>query len=110
VDLFVTVGAQVALFKELGLYKEDEGRTHLGGHPPKVRKPKHIKKWINVFDPIDVLGFAVEGVFTGDKEGEVKDYAFDNEATILNAHAAYFSRPRFHDRLKARLQESGFGV
>src|ERR1051325_4312473 len=110
VDAFVTVGSQVGLFKELALYTEDSSASGAGASsgaaaPVKVPKPADIGIWINVFDPIDVLGFAAAGVFTG-----VSDFAFSNETSPLNAHTLYFFRPRFHQRLRARLAEVGLGT
>ncbi|HEV3456097.1 MAG TPA: hypothetical protein VHG32_06030 [Thermoanaerobaculia bacterium] len=109
VDAFVTVGSQVGLFKELALYTEDAAASRAGAAagtaaPARVPKPAGIGTWINVFDPIDVLGFAAAGVFT-----EVSDFAFSNETSPLDAHSLYFFRPRFHQRLRARLAAAGLG-
>jgi hypothetical protein len=102
VDAFVTVGSQVALFKELKLYVEDKG---MPGGAGLTTKPVNIGTWINVFDPLDVLGFAAEGVFAG-----VRDFAFATQASPLDAHSTYFIRPNFHARLRARLAEVGIGA
>jgi hypothetical protein len=103
VDAFVTVGSQVALFKELKLYVEDKGSSPVVSG--LISKPTNIGLWVNVFDPLDVLGFATEGVFAG-----VKDFAFATQASPLDAHSTYFIRPNFHERLRARLAEVGLGV
>ena len=108
VDALVTVGSQVGLFKELALFSEDLGAslnapTSASGHA-KVPKPGKVRVWINVFDPIDVLGFAAAGVFE-----DVDDFAFSNETSPLDAHSMYFFRPRFHQRLRVRLAEAGLG-
>jgi hypothetical protein len=105
VDLFVTVGSQVAVFKELGLYKEDESFQSSTTPRPRIAKPQNVGAWMNVFDPLDVLGFAVEAVYE-----DTKDFAYSNEATVLNAHTLYFLRPKFHQRLRARMAEIGFGT
>ena len=102
IDALITVGSQVALFKELRLYAEDKS--------PKVdagvaRKPDCVGTWLNVFDPLDVLGFAASGVFKG-----VHDFAFSTQASALDAHSTYFLRPTFHERLRERLVEVGIGV
>lgn len=107
VDALVTVGSQVGLFKELALYAEDGTSSVIPElpaerSPAKVPKPESVGTWINVFDPIDVLGFAAAGVFE-----EVRDFAFSNETSPLDAHTLYFFRPRFHHRLRARLVEAG---
>jgi hypothetical protein len=70
-----------------------------------VKRPDAIKAWINVFDSLDVLGFAAEGVFNG-----VTDFAFSTQASPLDAHGLYFSRSSFHQRLRARMAEAGLGV
>jgi len=110
VDAFITVGSQVGLFKELALYTEDAGASSpnaaaTASTPAKVPKPAAVETWINVFDPIDALGFAAAGVFT-----DVSDFAFSNEASPLDAHTLYFFRPRFHQRLRARLAEAELGT
>jgi hypothetical protein len=102
VNLLVTVGSQVGLFKELCLYAEDEGKTPIA--PKKVAKPDSIQRWINVFDPMDALAFAAEGVFE-----DVKDFAIANNGTAFDAHVLYFVRPVFHERLRARMAEVGLG-
>jgi hypothetical protein len=35
----------------------------------------------------------------------VKDFEFDNVSGALEAHSAYFRRPSFYKRLRARLAE-----
>ena len=101
VDLFLSVGSQVALFKEMRLFKEDEA-TPLGQKPALRKKPDNILNWVNVFDEIDVLGFATKEVFT-----EVKDFAIDNKTNLFETHGSYFLRPFFHERLRARISEMG---
>jgi hypothetical protein len=104
VDAFITVGSQVGLFKELALYTEDRG-TEATSAATRIAKPAAVGTWINVFDPMDVLGFAASGVFQ-----EVHDYAFSNDASVLQTHSQYFFRPAFHERLRARMQEAGIGA
>jgi len=53
---------------------------------------------MNVFDYTDVLSFRCEPFFS-----DVKDYGFDNVSGALQAHSAYFQRPSFYTRLRARL-------
>jgi pimeloyl-ACP methyl ester carboxylesterase len=109
VDAFVTVGSQVGLFKELELYTEDArnaGATSPASTaaPQLVEKPAAVGTWINVFDPLDVLGFAIEGVFK-----DVHDFAFSNGGSVLETHSLYFFRPAFHERLGVRLASAGIG-
>lgn len=95
VDVWVTVGAQPALFADMGLYpnvpRDADGRFPA---PPPVRN------WLNVFDYTDVLSFSCEPVFS-----KVKDYEFDNVTSLLSAHSAYFQRPSFYSRLRGRLKQ-----
>jgi pimeloyl-ACP methyl ester carboxylesterase len=102
VDLLVTVGSQVAFFKEMGLYHEDAGQRP-GPNPARVSKPAAVRAWLNVFDPMDVLAFAAGKVFEG-----VSDFAFSNQASPLDAHSLYFFRPGFHERLRARIEAVDF--
>jgi pimeloyl-ACP methyl ester carboxylesterase len=101
VDEFVTVGSQVALFEEMTLYKES--RTNLPANPPEDRleSPKNIRRWLNIFDLNDIFGFRVEGVFDG-----ARDFAFETEMGLMEAHGGYFRRPDFYYRLGERLAQS----
>jgi hypothetical protein len=96
-DLLVTVGSQVGFLQELGLLANPRPTA------PSARtdKPKFVRRWINVFDPLDVLAFAAEPVFTG-----VKDLSFSNETGALSAHTSYMYSPRFHRRLGRRMKEA----
>lgn len=100
VDALVTVGSQVALFKEIGLYVEDQK----GGDERSARLPVNLKRWINIYDRVDILGFALERIY-GHQDNILEDYAFDNEQTPFGAHTAYFVQTRFHERLRVRLLE-----
>jgi hypothetical protein len=98
-DLLVTVGSQVGLFQELRL---------LASAPPpnssvasRVSSPSNLGRWLNVFDPVDVLAFTARPVFIG-----VDDLSFSNETGALSAHTSYFWSPRFHRRLGARMREA----
>lgn len=94
VDAWVSVGAQPGLFADMGLYdrqREADGR---------LRKPDGVQRWMNVYDITDVLSFRTEPFFSG-----VRDYEFDNVSGALEAHSAYFQRPSFYKRLRARLDE-----
>lgn len=101
VDEFVTVGSQVALFEEMTLYKES--RTGVPANPPdeRLKKPENIGRWLNVFDLNDIFGFRVEGVFDG-----ARDFAFETEKGLMEAHGGYFHKPNFYVRLGERLAQS----
>jgi len=92
VDAWVTVGAQPGLFADMGLYAvppEPDGR---------LAKPDCVGAWMNVYDFTDVLSFLAKPFFT-----DVEDFEFDNVSGALEAHTAYFQRPGFYKRLRARL-------
>jgi hypothetical protein len=97
VDCLFTVGSQVGLFEEMKLYKAS--RPEL---PPdwkgRVIRPASLKRWLNVFDTNDVLGYRLEPIFN-----EVHDYYYDTGYSSFSAHGGYFMRPSFYKRLAARL-------
>ena len=99
VDLFLTVGSQVGLFEELKLFR---GSDRSVPHPGKklVSLPPTIKRWLNVYDPADSLGYAVAAIFEG-----ASDFAFSTQSSALSAHGMYFYRRHFHERLNARLRK-----
>jgi hypothetical protein len=97
-DVLITVGSQVALFEELGLFCSSE--TSHGDAPTSLKTPKGVRRWLNVFDRHDVLGFATSGVFGG-----AEDYEYDTGGCLWNAHSLYLVRPSFHRRLIERLTE-----
>jgi hypothetical protein len=94
VDALVTVGAQPGLFADMGLYNRQPAADG------RLAKPDRAQRWMNVYDYTDVLSFRTEPFFA-----DVKDYEFDNVAGALEAHSAYFQRPGFYKRLRARLAE-----
>lgn len=92
VDALVFVGAQPGLFADMGLYDRQPGADG------RLPQPDCVERWMNVYDVTDVLSFLAEPFFSG-----VKDYEFDNVSGALEAHSAYFQRPSFYKRLRARL-------
>ena len=96
VELYVTVGSQVGFFEELKLFRSSS--RDIPGHTPKVPRPANVRRWINVFDYSDVLGFEAGSIFEG-----VEDYAYGT-GSLLKAHSQYFLQPGFHERLSRRIQ------
>lgn len=98
IDIFVSVGSQIAVFEEMTLYRAS--RHDLPANPPKDRlgKPNAFGRWLNVYDTNDVFSFRTQGVFDGPD-----DYRFDTGYGLLQAHGGYFARPSFYKRLAARL-------
>lgn len=97
VDLFLSIGSQVALFEELGVYA-----ASADGAAGKPALPAPCALWWNVFDKIDVLSFLCAPVFDG-----VEDFAMDTIAGVIDAHGAYFDSMVFYARLNARLAAAG---
>lgn len=102
VDIFVTVGCQASLFKQLQLFTNQQlGQMPGGFGQAKAPKPAGVDKWFNIFDPQDVLGFAFNSEFE-----EVEDFCFEAPGGIVTAHGDYFKRIRFYERLTTRILES----
>lgn len=99
VDVLVTVGSQVAFFEELGRFRKSSDRP-ADPKTGRVPRPSNVKRWINVFDLNDVLGFPAGGVFS---ESEVEDYVYSTGKGALKAHGTYLMLPSFHQRLRERL-------
>jgi hypothetical protein len=97
-DLLVTVGSQVGFFEELRLLAASKPTSIPGSREPR---PANVSRWLNVFDPVDVLAFTTQPVFSG-----VEDLSFSNETGAVSAHTAYFWSPRFHRRLGERLRKA----
>lgn len=99
VDLFLTVGSQLAVFEELKLFAISDDSVPKPG-VPKVKKPDKVAHWLNVFDHSDVLGFAASKVFT-----DVEDFEFDAGKWLLSAHGGYFDQATFYHRFGKRLRQ-----
>jgi pimeloyl-ACP methyl ester carboxylesterase len=96
VDLFVSVGSQVAHFEELKLYKNSDKAVVA---PQRVPRPANIHRWINVYDEVDIFAYAVERIY----EGVDLDSRYDTETFTVKAHVTYFTQDRFYQRLRARI-------
>jgi hypothetical protein len=94
VDLFLTVGSQVGLFEELKLFDASiQGCA-------KVKRPPNVTHWLNVYDPSDPFGYAIERIFANGT-----DFTYDTNVSPISAHSAYLYKPGFHRRLAERIQE-----
>lgn len=97
IDALFTVGFQPGFFADLGLYP--------GGRPAtgtKLKMPAGVADWMNVFDFTDVFSFRCEHIFEG-----VRNFGYHTVTDLLRAHGAYFLRPSFYKRMRARLGELG---
>lgn len=97
VDLFVSVGSQVAHFEEMKLYKASQD-----GYPGVLGRtvPKHsnIRHWINVYDEVDIFSYSCEKIFK-----DVIDHPYDTRTYVVKAHGAYLVQARFYERLRTRI-------
>jgi hypothetical protein len=96
VDLFISVGSQVAHFEEMKLYRASDRQI---GPPNKAKTPPNIKRWINVFDPVDVFSYSVDRVF----DRVNVDAPYDTDTYTIKAHGAYLQQDRFYQRLRLRI-------
>jgi len=96
VDLFVTVGSQVAHFEEIKFHVNSDKSIKA---PAKAKTPANIQRWINIYDEVDIFSYAVERVF----DRVDVDARYDTQTYTIKAHGAYFDQDRFYDRLRARI-------
>jgi hypothetical protein len=96
VDILATVGSQVGVFAELGLFPAVTAPAdHVAYRVPEL---PNLARWINVYDPNDVLAFVVGEIFAG-----AEDYRYSTGRGLLHSHSSYFVRPSFHRTLAHRL-------
>ena len=100
VDVFITVGSQVALFEEMTLYRISDVNLPPDPNKERLQRPANVARWLNVYDTNDAFSFRATGVFH-----DVDDYRFDTGYGLAGAHGGYFERPSFYKRLAARLNE-----
>ncbi|MEL7361901.1 MAG: hypothetical protein AAFN13_07500 [Bacteroidota bacterium] len=98
VDLFVSVGSQVAHFEEMKRFRSSDKSIK---HPDKAPRPDNIRRWINIYDEVDVFAYTAERVF----DGVDIDARYDTGTYVIKAHGAYFKQNRFYTRLRARIDE-----
>jgi hypothetical protein len=98
VDELVTVGSQASVFKQLDLFMEQIHGTIPKKDGGKAPRPPGVGRWMNIFDPQDILSFAFAPEFEN-----VTDYAFESPGGATSSHGDYFKRIRFFERLVQRL-------
>jgi len=97
VDLFVTVGSQVPHFEELKLFCNSDTSIPNGGQK-LAPTPANFKRWINVFDVVDIFSYSAKRIFD-----RVDDFGYDTKTYTVKAHGAYFEQDRFYERLRHRI-------
>lgn len=78
VDLLITVGSQAAYFQEIGA---------LWSVPLGEELPAFFPRWINIYDPWDMLSFCANKVFPG----KVTDIAVRSGVNFPASHSAYWN-------------------
>jgi hypothetical protein len=94
-DLLVSVGSQISWFEELKLFHASNIAIP-NDHTAKAKRPSNIRRWLNVYDLVDILSFACDPVFEA-----VQDLEYDTRTHIVRAHNAYFEQDRFYQALSA---------
>lgn len=79
IDILLTVGSQFPLFVDLNMF------FGLDTSQYPIKKPSKVKRWINVYDPNDFLGFAAEQMFDG-----IEDCEYASGRLGVATHADYF--------------------
>lgn len=97
VDLLVTVGSQVPHFEEIKLLHASDKTIPNPTHK-LATTPANIKRWINVFDVVDIFSYSAKHVFD-----RVDDFGYDTKTYTVKAHGAYLEQDRFYERLRARI-------
>ncbi|PHV05208.1 hypothetical protein CSQ96_21365 [Janthinobacterium sp. BJB412] len=108
IDVWVTVGSQVGLFEEMSLLWTSPGRVDPTAVPQEaITSPQRVKRWLNIVDTNDVLGFLVLPTFTAATAGTVNDFTYNTGYAVNGAHSGYFKWPSFYRRLAQRIGEKG---
>lgn len=94
IDVLITVGSQFPLFADLQMFPGIRGLKY------PVPRPDNVKRWINIFDPHDFLGYPASHIFDG-----VDDFHLPTYAVGGSAHTNYFNRRSFYFQLARRLED-----
>jgi pimeloyl-ACP methyl ester carboxylesterase len=97
VDLFVSVGSQVAQMEELKLFHTSD--KNIIGPDGRAKTPQNIKHWINIFDRVDIFSYACDRVF----DRVDVDAEYDTKTHVVGSHTEYFKQSRFYQHLKDRV-------
>jgi hypothetical protein len=95
--LLVTVGSQVALFAEYGLFQAaDSALAHGTSGRRPYRTPRSPSRWLNFYDPDDFLSFPIAGVFPHAAEGDRPCAA---GKPFPASHSAYWDNPQVYSAI-----------
>jgi hypothetical protein len=100
IDLLVTLGSQVALFAEYGLFQGSTSPAESGplAHRPVYQEPRLCGRWLNFYDPADFLSFPIGRVFPGAAEG---DQACPAGKPFPASHSAYWENNQLYEAIAA---------
>ncbi|MCK6452171.1 MAG: hypothetical protein L6R19_15175 [Alphaproteobacteria bacterium] len=98
IDHWISCGAQVSFFAELGLFKGQPDTRK----PHRLQRPAAIAAWTNFYDRNDLVGFVMEPVFAG-----VKDVEYDTGYGLAFAHTGFLARPSFFEAIADRIGRGG---
>lgn len=103
IDFWVATASQVGLFKEMKVFKNDEGKSNESNRSLEAIAfpPRHLGIWWNLWDPADYLSFTVKP-FVND----VFDDMYDSVSPTIKAHTAYFEDSDFYEELASYIQEA----
>lgn len=99
IDLLVTVGSQVPHFEEIKLFHSSD-KSIPSAAQNLAKLPANIKRWINVFDVVDIFSYSAKRIFE-----RVEDFGYDTKTHTVKAHGAYFEQDRFYERLRDRINK-----
>jgi hypothetical protein len=98
VDVWVSVGGQVAQFEEMKIFKASDKQV---GKPNRVTGLRlNVLYWLNVYDPADILSFKAGPVFQDVND----DVEYSTGASTFNAYGDYFGRASFHAMVKEKIE------
>lgn len=97
VDLFITFGSQSPLF-----YEWDALETLRYGDP----LPAHFPRWVNIYDPRDVLAYIGEQVFPNARD-KMKDVVCNNQQHVGLAHTTYLDNKQVQDKIREEIAATG---
>jgi hypothetical protein len=100
IDLLVTMGSQVALFAEYGLFQGSTSPVIPGPlmHRPAYKEPHLCDRWLNFYDPADFLSFPIGRVFPGAAEG---DQVCTAGKPFPASHSAYWENNQLYEAIAA---------
>jgi hypothetical protein len=97
IDLLVTVGSQVALFAEYGLFQAAGAALAHGTSGRRLYPTPGLPgRWLNFYDPDDFLSFPIAGVFPHAAEG---DRPCPAGKPFPASHSAYWDNPQLYSTI-----------